>query len=48
MSSLFPFLSPTNLRKNGDRQLITHRLGSLSKSDKEAVKSAMKLLLATD
>lgn len=31
-----------------DRQLITHRLGSLSISDKEAVKSAMKLFLATD
>jgi mRNA interferase MazF len=31
-----------------DRQLITLRLGCLSKSDKEAVKSAMKLFLATD
>ncbi len=31
-----------------DRQLITLRLGSLSTSDKDAVKSAMKLFLATD
>jgi mRNA interferase MazF len=31
-----------------DRQLITRRLGFLSKSDKEAVKNAMKLFLATD
>ena len=31
-----------------DRQLITRRLGCLSKSDKEAVKSAIKLFLATD
>lgn len=31
-----------------DRQLIALRLGSLSTSDKEAVKSAMKLFLATE
>lgn len=31
-----------------DRQLIILRLGSLSKSDKEAVRSALKLFLTTD
>lgn len=31
-----------------DRQLITSRLGCLSKSDKEAVESAIKRLLAAD